>query len=109
MSASEWEDREGGVPGGDIGDDADVPDDPLTGGAEDLEGGLEGAEDPAAVATVGTGGYGAGTETGATPVGPGAMGAGSHEAGLAGGTGDLGGGGDLGGDRGPLEREGAEG
>ena len=53
MSASEWEDRQGSEPGSDIGDDGDVPDDPLTGGGSDLEGGLER-------------GGGAGAATGAT-------------------------------------------
>ncbi len=71
---SEYESGRGQEPGADVGDDGDIPEDPLL--------------DPAAA--------GAGT---VDVVGGGGM----SEAALGGGVGDLGGGGGIGSDRGDLE------
>ena len=77
----------------DIGDDADVPRDPLLGGSEG---------DDAVDAHAGGLPQGAGIAVGTDAVG------GSSEAALGGGAGDLGGGGDLSGDFGELDPENPE-
>ena len=74
-------------PGADVGDDGDVPDDPLLG--------PPGSGDPGANDIAGTSVFG---DTGE----------GGSEAGLGGGEGDLGGGGDVAGDFGGLREEGDE-
>ena len=86
MDESERENRgPGQEPGADVGDDRDVPEDPLLDAAS---GGTP------ALSDVGTG-------IGGGDVGLG-TGGGVSDAGLGGGEGDLGGGGDVGGDRGDL-------
>ena len=81
MGESEWENGgRGQEPGADVGDDRDVPEDPL------LDAPAGGTP---AVSDVGTG-----------------IGGGVSDAGLGGGEGDLGGGGGVGGDRaGPDDEE----
>ena len=82
MGESEWENRgRGQEPGADVGDDRDVPEDPLL---DAPSGGTPALSD-------------AGTGIGGGDVGLG-IGGGVSDAGLGGGEGDLGGGGGLGGD-----------
>ena len=86
MSESELS-GQGQEPGADVGDDGDVPDDPLLG--------PPGSGDPGESDIGGTSVFG---DTGE----------GGTEAGLGGGEGDLGGGGDVAGDFGGLREDGDE-
>ena len=89
MGESEWENGgRGQEPGADVGDDRDVPEDPL------LDAPAGGTP---AVSDVGTG-------IGGGDVGL-ASGGGVSDAGLGSGEGDLGGGGGVGGDRAGLDDE----